>query len=112
MMTQRLLRDLPAFEAAIAEFPRILLFKHSPLCPISVAARDEYDTFCDEHEDAPTMFIDVIASRAAARGIAESCGVQHESPQAILFEAGEAVWNASHDRITAAALAAAWAPSC
>jgi bacillithiol system protein YtxJ len=76
MMTQRLLRDLPAFEAAIAEFPRILLFKHSPLCPISVAARDEYDTFCDEHEDAPTMFIDVIASRAAARGIAESCGVQ------------------------------------
>jgi hypothetical protein len=61
MMTQRLLRDLPAFEAAIAEFPRILLFKHSPLCPISVAARDEYDTFCDEHEDAPTMFIDVMA---------------------------------------------------
>ena len=30
----------------------------------------------------------------------------------ILFEAGEATWDASHSAITSAALAAAWAPRC
>ena len=53
-----------------------------------------------------------LVDLAAARGLAELCGVRHESPQAILFEAGVPVWHASHDAITAEALAAAWAPRC
>jgi bacillithiol system protein YtxJ len=54
----------------------------------------------------------VIADRPVARGIAEQCGVKHQSPQAILFERGRAVWHASHDAITTGALHAAWAPAC
>jgi bacillithiol system protein YtxJ len=54
----------------------------------------------------------VLADRAVARSIAERCGVRHESPQAILFEAGRPVWHASHGAITLGALHAAWAPRC
>jgi len=110
-MTEQVLRDMAAYEAAL-QLPRVLLFKHSPVCPISSAARSEWRIFGVDHPDVPMLFVDVIGSRAVARGIADACGVKHESPQAILFEHGEAVWSASHEAITAGALEAAWAPRC
>lgn len=111
-MSEQVLHDLDAFTRALAEAPRVLLFKHSPVCPISGAAHAEYRAFCREHPDVPTLFVDVIDDRPVARGIAELTGVRHESPQAILFERGQPVWHASHGRITSAAIAAAWAPHC
>ncbi|MBL8750398.1 MAG: bacillithiol system redox-active protein YtxJ [Planctomycetes bacterium] len=110
-MSERVLHSLAEFDTAMAA-PRILLFKHSPVCPVSAAARDEYEAFRRDLPDVPTMFVDVIADRPTARGIAERCGVRHESPQAILFENGRAVWHASHDAITCESLRAAWAPRC
>ena len=103
--------DLAAFETAIQQ-PRVLLFKHSPVCPISATARAEFTMFKVDNPDVPTLFVDVIGSRAVAREIAKLCGVEHESPQAILFESGRAKWHASHSDITKGSLEAAWAPSC
>ena len=37
-MAEHVIRDLEAFDAALAQ-PRVLLFKHSPICPISATAR-------------------------------------------------------------------------
>jgi bacillithiol system protein YtxJ len=110
-VTQTVLHDLATFDRALAA-PRVLLFKHSPVCPISAGAKAGYEQFVRELPDVPTLFVDVIADRAVARGIAERCGVRHESPQAILFERGRPVWHASHDAITVEALHAAWAPRC
>ncbi|MGA9288483.1 MAG: monothiol bacilliredoxin BrxC family protein, partial [Anaerobacillus sp.] len=31
---------------------------------------------------------------------AESCGVKHQSPQALIFNEDDVVWNESHWRIT------------
>ncbi len=111
-MTETTINTLADYEQALAKHPRVFLFKHSPICPISAAARAEYRVFCIDHPDVPTLFVNVIANRATARSLAERCGVTHQSPQAILFEAGEATWNTSHDGITHAALEAAWAPRC
>ena len=110
-MGEQVLRDMESFDAALTQ-PRVLLFKHSPICPISATARAEYELFRLDHPDVPTLFVDVLSSRAIARMIAERCGVPHESPQATLFEAGVAAWHASHAAITNAALTAAWAPRC
>jgi bacillithiol system protein YtxJ len=52
--------------------------------------------------------VDVIADRPVARGLASTCGVPHQSPQAILFRDGQAIWDASHGGVTADELAAAW----
>lgn len=111
-MPEHVLCDLAAFDRALQQHPRVLLFKHSPACPISALAREQYEQWKTERPDAPALFVDVIADRATARGIAERCRVKHESPQAILFEQGRAVWHASHDAITTGVLHAAWAPRC
>lgn len=111
-MTEHVLHALDDFSAAIAQNVRVLLFKHSPACPISHAAREEYQSFRRHNPDVPTLFVDVIADRPVARGLAELCGVRHESPQAILFQQGKPVWNASHDAITRGSLEAAWGCGC
>jgi len=108
-VTELALHSLDDWERALQAHARVLLFKHSPTCEISSAAHAEYATFCRAHPDAPTMFVDVLKDRAVARGLAERCGVRHESPQAILFVAGRPRWHRAHGAITAAALAAAWA---
>lgn len=107
-MSTESLHDLGAFRAAIARHPAAMLFKHSPICPISTRAQREWERFVAAHPQAPALFVDVIADRATARGLAQECGVAHASPQAILFRGGKAVWDASHDAITAESLAAAW----
>lgn len=111
-MSETVLRSLDDYEAALASHVRVLLFKHSPICPVSAAAFAEYRGFCAEQPDVPTLFVDVIEQRPVARGLAERCGVEHQSPQAILFREGQPVWNASHRAITKETLAAAWAGSC
>ena len=101
------LHDLQAWRNAIARHASVMCFKHSFACPISAAAYEEWKQFVGAHPEVPTLFVDVIADRAVARGLAEECGVAHASPQAILFRGGRAVWNASHSAITADSLARA-----
>ncbi len=110
-MTEHVIRDLEGFDAALTR-PRVLLFKHSPICPVSEVARAQYRLWLLDHADAPTVFVDVVSCPRLARDIATRSGVPHESPQAILFEEGAAVWSASHAAITQGALEAAWAPRC
>lgn len=107
----QVIRDLEALEAAIQQ-PRVLLLKHSPICPISSTARAEWEMFRLDCPDVPMLLVDVINARTVAHEIANKSGVKHESPQALLFENGEVKWHASHSAITVASLTAAWAPSC
>ena len=107
-MPEERLRDLAGFRDAISTLPRVLLFKHSPICPVSTRALAEWEAFQAAHPEAQTLYVDVIAERATARGLAELCGIVHASPQAILFVDGEPRWDASHGGITAESLARAW----
>ena len=89
---------------AALEGPRFLLFKHSPICPISDRARRRYERFVTDHPDLPTAWVDVIEQRELARGIVAEHGIRHESPQALLFSEGRCTWHASHDGIQEASL--------
>jgi len=104
-MSTEALHDLPQWRAAIARHPVALLFKHSPICPISARALTQWERFVSSHPEVPTLFVDVIADRAVARGLAQECGVPHQSPQAILFRDGSPAWDASHDDIRVESLA-------
>jgi bacillithiol system protein YtxJ len=101
------LHDLAAWRDAVARLPAVMLFKHSPICPVSARAHGEWERFLAGGPAVPALFVDVIADRAVARGLAEECGVPHQSPQAILFRGGRPVWHASHGAITAESLAQA-----
>ena len=68
-------------------------------------ALGEVQRFMAEHPAIPVYLVDVIAQRPLSREIAARLGIRHESPQAILFRQGAAAWHASHDAVTAEALA-------
>ena len=107
-MSDTILHTMDQYHAALAAHPRVLLFKHSPICPTSATAHREWVDFASRYPDVPRLFVDVIGARPVARGLAEASGIPHQSPQAILFEDGVPVWHASHWHITFESLVTAW----
>lgn len=75
---------------------KVLLFKHSTTCSISAGAYREVKAFQKDHPDTELYINLVIEDRPLARKIASDIGVEHASPQAIVFKDGKPVWNASH----------------
>lgn len=84
----------------------LLLFKHSSRCPTSAAALSRFSRFIEEAGDTlpRVCLIDVVESRPVSDEATARLGVTHQSPQLILARGGTALWNASHDAITAQAI--------
>jgi thioredoxin 1 len=108
------LHDLESLDAAIAESRErpVLLFKHSRHCGTSFEALDELHAHI---EGAPPGFaaykvITVQTHRPVSDAVARRFGIRHETPQAIVLRDGNAIWNASHFRITASQLDQALSP--
>jgi bacillithiol system protein YtxJ len=83
----------------------VFLIKTSPICPVSYSAQLQFTRFFEESEKSnfSACTIDVVKCRSLARSIAEKTGVIHQSPQALLFSAGECVWHDSHGALTTSA---------
>lgn len=89
-----------------AEFSRLgehevaMLFKHSPTCIISANANSQVEEFCDSNPDVPVYMVSVKKQRPLSNRIAESTGIEHASPQIIVFRKGTPTAVASHNEIT------------
>jgi len=96
-------RDL-ADENTLNEFRRAelaIVYKHSPICPVSWSAQREVDRFIEQHPDFPVYMVNVVQDRSLSRQLADDLGVRHQSPQAILVQSGGVLKHASHRQITA-----------
>lgn len=86
----------------------VLIFKYSPICPISRSAEDEFDHWVQnnlEQEKYECIKIDVISSKALSKEVADMFGVTHQSPQILwLNKAQEVKWHNSHYGISSKAL--------
>lgn len=80
----------------------LLVFKHSTSCPISAGAHEEFAHYVEDSEQAGVDFaiVHVIEDRPVSNAIADTLGVKHQSPQAILVKDGKPEWDESHWRIT------------
>lgn len=79
----------------------VLIFKHSTRCSISSMAQSRLErqwNFDDENIKA--YHLDLIAHRNISLQIAETFGVEHQSPQALLIKNGVCVYNDSHNAIS------------
>ena len=74
----------------------VLVFKKSPTCPISHHAESQFREWLTQAAGIHFAEIDVIAERPLARGLTAELDITHQSPQALLFAAGELVWHDSH----------------
>lgn len=86
--------------------PLVFVYKHSPICGQSDRAEREVQRFRDGHPEVEVLLVDVIGSRPLSRRIAERTGVEHESPQILLFREGTVVAHASHRGVTSPAMEA------
>jgi bacillithiol system protein YtxJ len=77
----------------------VVLFKHSNSCGISAAAYREMEQLDDIN------LLEIQSARELSRTIEDITGVEHESPQVIVLKNGKAVWNASHYKVKASAVA-------
>jgi len=84
----------------------VVLFKHSPTCPVSWMAHREVMHYRSAQPDIPMYLISVRRRREVSRYIAEQTGIQHESPQIIVLQRGQVVATVSHDEVTADAISA------
>lgn len=97
------MRDL-ADEGALDEVRQAelaIIYKHSPICPVSWSAQREVTRFVEHNPSAQVYVVNVVQDRALSRQLADDLGVRHESPQVILMQSGDARNHASHHEITA-----------
>ena len=78
----------------------VFLLKHSTACGVSAVARREFSRFAEDNEAAEFWQVLVRENRPLSLLIANQTGIDHQSPQVILFERGRPVWNDSHLAIT------------
>ena len=96
--------DTTAFEKLIERSKQraVVIFKHSLTCPISASAYDQMTRF-----EGEVVLVEVQRAPELSGEMENRLGVRHESPQVIVLRGGQVVWDASHFKITADAVARA-----
>ena len=80
---------------------KVAIFKHSTRCFISKTVLKNFEReVAASDKDVSFYFLDLLAHRNLSNKIADDLGVQHQSPQLIVLENGNAVKNASHQSIS------------
>lgn len=95
------------FDQVLQRENKFFLLKHSLTCPISKAAFDQYQKFTEAESSVPAYYLAVQDARPLSNEITAKFAIKHESPQAILFSKKQAVWNASHWKVTKDSLTSA-----
>jgi len=84
----------------------VLIYKHSTRCSISSMTLGRLERSWNEDLDAVKVYyLDLISYRQVSNAIADVFGVYHESPQVILIENGNAIYDDSHMAISAEGIA-------
>ena len=80
----------------------VVLFKHSTRCSISRMALKQFETeFNFPEEKIDWYLLDLLNHRDLSNEIASRYNVVHQSPQIVVIRNGKAVFNESHDSISA-----------
>ena len=80
----------------------VVIFKHSLTCPISASAFQQMTGY-----QGDVALVEVQRARSLSNEIEKRLGIRHESPQVIVLSNGQVVWDASHFKVTADAVAEA-----
>ena len=84
----------------------MVVFKHSTRCFTSMMAwRSLKKEWSLDSNEYPFYFLDLIRHRDISRDISEKSGIQHESPQILVFKDGRVIHNESHSGIDAQEIA-------
>ena len=76
----------------------ILIFKHSSRCSISRMALDRLERKWNAEQTLhiKPYFLDLLSFREISASVANQFDVEHESPQVLIIENGQSVYDRSH----------------
>ncbi len=83
-----------------SESPSVI-FKHSTRCSVSNMVLKMFQKEWDANSAIPVYYLDLIQHRNISKMIAEDFQVHHESPQVLLINKNECLFDASHNEISA-----------
>ncbi len=101
-MKWELLTSEEQFLTLLKQTSAFAVFKHSTRCSISSMAKSRVER--EWNLDIPIYYLDLLQYRSLSNFIASYSGVEHQSPQLIIFQDGAVVYHASHNAIQVAAL--------
>lgn len=87
--------------AAIKELSKTrpqVIFKHSTRCSISTMAKNRLERN-EQPESCDFYYLDLIKYRSLSNQVAEDFAVAHESPQVLLINNTECIYEESHSGI-------------
>lgn len=78
----------------------IFLFKHSTRCNISEMVKNRFERDWINPESAVELYyLDLLNHRNISDKIEELTGIQHQSPQLIIWKDGKVIYHTSHNAI-------------
>jgi bacillithiol system protein YtxJ len=85
----------------------VLILKHSTTCSISGTALNRLERNWSQEKvgDLKPYYLDLLRFRPISAEIASIFNVEHQSPQILIIQNGECIYNASHFDISFAELA-------
>ncbi|MDP5122207.1 MAG: bacillithiol system redox-active protein YtxJ [Spirosomaceae bacterium] len=86
---------------AISHNKPVVIFKHSTTCSISATALSRFERKWNAAANADIYLLDLLRHRDLSALIADTFGVQHQSPQLLVIKNGESTFNSSHFGISA-----------
>lgn len=84
---------------ALSATRRVMLFKHSTRCGISIRVLRQFEEGFSPDERTALYFIDLLRYRDVSNAVAERFNVTHQSPQVLVIENGSCSMHASHHEI-------------
>lgn len=100
MMNWKSLTDLETLESAsqASHNKPVLIFKHSTRCSVSATALDrlQREWKPENDDDLEIYLLDLIQYRPVSNEIAGHFSVPHQSPQVLIINKGDCVYDTSH----------------
>ena len=72
----------------------VVIYKHSTSCSISLIVKSRFDN--NWKIDFPVYYLDLLSHRKISNLVAEKYQVTHESPQILIIQNGECIFDDSH----------------
>jgi len=79
----------------------VMIFKHSTSCSISATSLGRIERAWDDSKSKgiEPFYLDLLRFRSISNKIAKDFEVDHQSPQVLLIQNGECIYDASHFEI-------------
>lgn len=84
----------------------VMILKHSTTCSISGTALNRLERNWNQEKvgELKPYYLDLLRFRPISTEIADTFNVEHQSPQVLIIQNGECIYNASHFDISFAKL--------